>query len=637
MKLKISRETYWDRVYGCWLGKNAGGTLGGPLERIYGQDEMFDVWWYPKLAEGGIPNDDLEIQLVWLQALRDRGIDLTARDLADYWLDCILYNPDEYGLHKTNLRKGLPPPVSGWYNNWFKDCMGSPIRSEIWACISPGAPNVAAKYAYQDAICDHAGGESVYGEIFNAVLESAAFVINDRVKLVELGLTAIPENSTTARAIKIALEAYLKGLDWREVRERVKESVYSPIAQYSPINLGFQTIGLLYGEDFGDAICKAVNCGWDTDCTGATVGAIWGIICGRKNLPEKWIKPLGNTIAVSNGIKNIRVPATIDELTSEVCALGEKALKRFNAQTEISDNDDFGNAEEILKSLINDVKSLWSMPPNMVDFNLTSIKVSAIYLDGPAVLPNEPNRFIVSIENMCLAPVSGTLRISTPSGWMLEPAVPYQINLNAGEKANFGFSVTAPVKNINASNECLIKVLLNDRPRLISVPMVFVGGFRWLVSEVFREPLSLNFLFPPEKDLELYGVGEGWKIVSWPENSLKVEEFFNERPGIIYLRHFIYSPSDRRVIIGVPNNGRMKLWLNGELIHETIKPIPLRPNYGGDGSNYAEADLKSGWNHLMIKIMRGSGPLEAHFTIASSEWHSGMADLIHWRFPWESE
>lgn len=223
------------------------------------------------------------------------------------------------------------------------------------------------------------------------------------------------------------------------------------------------------------------------------------IIYGGENLPEKWVKLLGNTVAVSDGIKNIRVPETIDELTSELCAIGENVLKRFNAETEVSENDDFRDAEAILKSLINDIKSLWSIPPNKVDFNLTSIKVSVIYLDGPAVLPNEPNRLIVSIENMCLTPVSGMLRIYAPSGWMLEPAVPYQINLDAGEKTNFRFSVTAPVKNINASNECLIKVLLNDRPRLTSVPIVFVGGFRWLISEVFREPLSLDFFFPPRK------------------------------------------------------------------------------------------------------------------------------------------
>lgn len=635
MRLKISREVYWDKVYGCWLGKNAGGTLGGPLEDLYGREEMFDVWWYPRLVEGGIPNDDLEIQLVWLQALRDRGINLTARDLAEYWLDCILYNWDEYGLHKTNLRKGLQPPVSGWYNNWFKNCMGSPIRSEIWACIAPAAPNIAAEYAYQDAVCDHAGGESVYGEVFNAVVESAAFVISDRVKLVRMGLDAIPEDTLTSKAIRTALEAYLKGLDWREAREKVKEAAYSPIAQYSPINLGFQTIGLLYGEDFGDAICKAVNCGWDTDCTGATVGAIWGIICGRGGLPERWVKPLGDKVVVSEGIKNIHVPETLDELTDEVCAIGEKVLKCFGAPVEISEKSDFTGAEVILGNLIRGVRRLWNAPPNKVDFDLTSVKVSVTYLDGPAILPDRENRFIITVKNSRLTPVSGTLKLYTPQNWLLNPPTPQSINLNPGEEAAFRFSVTAAAKDINTSNECVVGVLVDDRPKLARIPVVFVGGFRWLVSEVFREPLSLDEFFPPERDVNLYEAGEKWKAVSWPENRLEIEGFFEKRPGVLYLRHFVYSPSAREVIVGVPNNSRMKLWLNGRLIHETTRPVPLRPNYSGDKSNYTTAKLEKGWNHFMIKIMRGEEPVEAHFTIASGKWHSGATDLIHHRFPWE--
>jgi len=635
MKLKISWRTYRDKVYGCWLGKNAGGTLGGPLESLYGREEMFDVWWYPKLVEGGIPNDDLEIQLVWLQALRDRGINLTARDLAEYWLDCILYNPDEYGLHKTNLRLGLQPPVSGWYNNWFKDCMGSPIRSEIWACIAPGAPNVAAKYAYQDAICDHAGGESVYGEIFNAVIESAAFFVSDRVKLVNIGLEAIPEKSLTSKSIRTALEAYLKGLDWREARKRVKEAVYSPIAQYSPINLGYQTIGLLYGENFGDAICKAVNCGWDTDCTGATVGAIWGIIFGRKGLPEDWVKPLGDTIIVSPGIKDIKVPRNLSELTDAVCNIGRKVLAYFDAPVEISEVDDSKCAEEILFSSINDVKELCFLPPNQVSYDLSSVRISVTYPEGPAILPYEPKRFFITIENIRLTSITGTIEVYAPRGWVLESSSPRRIGIKPKESATFTFSISAAPTDINPSNECLVRVVLDERPKILNVPVVFVGGFRWLISEVFREPLSLEDSFPPEKDVNLYEVGEGWRAVSWPENSLEVESFFENRPGIIYLRHFIYSPSNRKVVIGVPNNSRMKLWLNGELVHETIKPVPLRPNYGGDGSNYTAAELKSGWNHVMIKLMRGEKPLEAHFTIASAEWHRGMPDLIRCRLPWE--
>lgn len=634
-KIKLSRETYYDKVYGCWLGKNAGGTLGAPLERLFGQDEMFNVWWYPKLVEGGIPNDDLEIQLVWLQALRDRGIHITARDLAEYWLDCILYNYDEYGLHKTNLKKGLHPPISGWYNNWFKDCMGSPIRSEIWACIAPGSPHIAAWYAYQDAICDHAGGESVYGEVFNAVVESSAFLINDRVKLVEIGLSAIPEDSITAKAIRTALNSYLNGLDWREAREKVKKVAYSPIAQYSPINLGFQTIGLLYGEDFGDAMCKAVNCGWDTDCTGATVGAIWGIIDGRSNLPEEWVKPLGDQIVVSRGIVNIYVPKTLQKLTEEVCKIGEQILKSFNSPVVLCSENDFSTAEEVILDSLKDLKKLWNIPPNRIDYDITTVKISVEYVDGPAVLPNIQNRFKITVENIRLVAISGSLTVHVPDGWSLKPHSTYHFNLKPREKTELEFSVESQPHNIRTINRGVVEVSIDGRPSLVWVPLNFVGSFRWLVSRVFREPVSLDFIFPPEKDKALMEMGEGWKAISWPENALEVEPFFEGKPGVIYLRHYIYSPEKREVVLGVPNNSRMRLWLNGEKIHETHQMVPLRPNYSGDGSNYVNTVLERGWNHVMVKMIRYNNPIEAHFTIADAEWYGGMNDLIQCVLPWE--
>ena len=128
IKLCFNSRVFRDKVMGCWLGKNAGGTLGEPLEGKFGRKEMFDIRWYPELPEGGIPNDDLEMQLIWLQALLQKGPGITSGDLVEYWLDCIAYNFDEYGLSKTNMKKGLLPPVCGWHNNAFRDCMGSPIR-----------------------------------------------------------------------------------------------------------------------------------------------------------------------------------------------------------------------------------------------------------------------------------------------------------------------------------------------------------------------------------------------------------------------------------------------------------------------------------------------------------------------------
>jgi ADP-ribosylglycohydrolase len=636
--VKISKDTYYDKVCGCLLGKNAGGTLGGPLERIFGEEEMFDVWWYPKLAEGGIPNDDLEIQLVWLQALKERGIFITARDLAEYWLDHVLYNPDEYGLHKTNLRLGLQPPVSGWYNNWFKDCMGSPIRSEIWACIAPGSPHVAAMYAYQDAICDHAGGESVYGEVFNAVVESSAFLISDLRKLIDIGLSVIPESSLTSKAIRTAVMCYENGLDWKEARQKVKEVAYSPIAQFSPINLGFQTIGLLYGKDFGDAMCKAVNCGWDTDCTGATVGALLGIIYGARNLPKKWIEPLSNRIAISSGIKNLQVPTTVEELASEIQKIAEKVLVVFNTKVQLSDLDDISSAEEVIRKELEETQKLklYELPPNKINFDLVALRASLSYLGSPAILPDTENSFTVALENTRSEPLRGSIKIRVPNGWILKPNNVQQFSIKPGEKVEFSFSLLSSIANINSYNKCVIDLDLNERPSIASIPLVFVGGFRWLVSDIFRgENLSLSTFFPPENDSKSLTLTKGWKPVSWPTNELEVEQYFNNRPGVIYLRHFIYSPVKRKVVLGVPNNSKMKLWLNGEVIHETQKVVPLRPNYSGDGSNYASTTLEAGWDHVMVKLVREEKPLKAHFVVSDAEWNRGLTDVVRHKLPWE--
>jgi len=142
-------------------------------------------------------------------------------------------------------------------------------------------------------------------------------------------------------------------------------------------------------------------------------------------------------------------------------------------------------------------------------------------------------------------------------------------------------------------------------------------------------------VYAPEKDASLIGVGEGWRDVSWPENALEIEPYFRDQPGAIYLRHFLHSPESRKITLGVPNNSKMRLWLNGKVVHETLKVVSLRPNYRGDGSNYVSAVLQQGWNQVMTKILRGDKPVEAHFIVADAEWHHGMVDLVQCRFPWE--
>src|SRR5512143_691135 len=100
-----------NKVIGCWLGKNIGGTLGAPMEW---RRQINNVSFYTQdLGGEPLPNDDLDIQLVWLVAMEERGVEIDAQTLAEYW--CLYVSPHwvEYGTAKINLRRGIVPPLSG--------------------------------------------------------------------------------------------------------------------------------------------------------------------------------------------------------------------------------------------------------------------------------------------------------------------------------------------------------------------------------------------------------------------------------------------------------------------------------------------------------------------------------------------
>ena len=146
---------YKDRVRACWLGKNIGGTLGAPYE---GHRGVFDLTYYThNLEKGVIPNDDLDLQLVWLMAAEAHGRAVNSEVLGEYWLTYIPCEWSEYGAGKNNLRAGLRAPVTGAFNNLYSESNGAWIRSDIWACLNPGAPDKAVKYAFEDATVDHTG------------------------------------------------------------------------------------------------------------------------------------------------------------------------------------------------------------------------------------------------------------------------------------------------------------------------------------------------------------------------------------------------------------------------------------------------------------------------------------------------
>ncbi|MBE7050851.1 MAG: ADP-ribosylglycohydrolase family protein, partial [Ruminococcaceae bacterium] len=81
--MKLGFKEYKNKVKGCFLGKNIGGTMGAPFE---GKRGLIDLEYYTHdLSKGVLPNDDLDLQLIWLAAAQRFGKNVNADILAEYW------------------------------------------------------------------------------------------------------------------------------------------------------------------------------------------------------------------------------------------------------------------------------------------------------------------------------------------------------------------------------------------------------------------------------------------------------------------------------------------------------------------------------------------------------------------------
>ena len=324
-------ENYREKVMGCWLGKAVGGTLGMPFE---GMDGPFDFDFYHPVPTGMVPNDDLDLQVVWACLLDGMENPEVSRTLfSKAWKNNINFPWDEYGACIRNLREGIEPPLSGSFDNWFINGMGAAIRSEIWACLAPGNPKLAAAYAYEDACLDHAE-QGLWAEVWLAAMQAAAFVETDINRIVEIGFEHIPADAEIRAAIEDTYRWWGDSRDWKKVRLQILGKYGHENFTNVTENMAFTLLALLDGNgDFSRSICTANNCGKDTDCTAATVGALLGIL-NPEGIDERWLKPIGRDLILSKEIVGITPPASLDAFTDLVLDLRERLAGRFPAEPE---------------------------------------------------------------------------------------------------------------------------------------------------------------------------------------------------------------------------------------------------------------------------------------------------------------
>lgn len=211
----------------------------------------------------------------------------------------------------------------------------------------------------------------------------------------------------------------------------------------APSNIGLMIIGWLYGEDdFGKSICIANNCGEDTDCTAATLGAVLGIIKGYSNLPEPWVKPLNgiiNTCCI-NHLSGIPIPNTVEELSDRVLRVIPGFLGRdycdilyggngFTLETKES-HELPCETSPIYIPLINGlgkpkdlpIHQLLSLSPFAVKYEFTTFYAILDYMEEPYIKLNQPRKIKLTILDNGLTGHQQwvSVKIYTPEGIIIE-------------------------------------------------------------------------------------------------------------------------------------------------------------------------------------------------------------------------
>lgn len=340
------RETLADKIHGAWLGRVIGCLFGKPVEGIRSDEfipllketdnypmhryilstditrEMIDKYkfglenkCYADTVDGMPIDDDTNYVALYQHIIEKYGRDFTPENVADAWHKYqpkTAYFTAEYVAY-CNLLEGYEPPYSAIYKNPFREWIGAQIRGDYFGYINPGKPEEAAEMAFRDASISHIKN-GIYGEMFASAMIACAAVTDSIKDTILGGLAQIPETSRLYEAISGVIADYENGVSYDEFFKKL-HSLYNEHDGHgwchTISNAMIVAAALLYGEgDFGKSLCYAVQAAFDTDCNGATVGSVLGIRGGTKTIPEKWSKPVNDTLHTSIfGIDTVSVKA----------------------------------------------------------------------------------------------------------------------------------------------------------------------------------------------------------------------------------------------------------------------------------------------------------------------------------------
>lgn len=348
---ELDKDVYREKLEGALLSRLAGCILGVPVEN-WPVKEMEDwatfigdvfppVDYWSEIKRSPYPHhdksnldeytkskmtcapvdDDITYTMLGLLIAEEYGVNFTTGDVGKAWMKYLPFAWTAEAITLNNLKSGIAAEEAADVDNPFCQWIGADIRSDPWAYMAPGNPEKAAELAYRDAYLSHRRN-GIYGEMFFAAAQAAAFCTDNAIDAVKIGLTEIPADCQLAKDIRWALEVGPGIADYREARQLVDERFQGMPGVHTNNNACLTIFGLMLGgNDMSKVLSQTIAMGLDNDCTTATAGSIIGAIVGKKGVLEHWYKPFNNTVRT---YINDREYFAIDDLLDRFTVLAEK-------------------------------------------------------------------------------------------------------------------------------------------------------------------------------------------------------------------------------------------------------------------------------------------------------------------------
>lgn len=638
----LQYEVFSDKIRGGWFGKCLGGSAGAPVE---GVKCVENIAGFREIIDVNLPNDDLDIQLLWIELLQKKGPYFGIEDMAAIWKDKCGYFFSEYGYFMKNYNRGILPPYSGSFNNsFFKEGMGCPIRSEVWGMSFPGAPDRAVEFARMDGQLDHADN-SVWAEMYLAAVESMAFFETDLPELLIKARRYIPVDSKLSMCLEKVHEDHAAGLPWSETAKNIRNKFGHPDFTNSVQNMGFIVLALLYGEgDMEKTVNLALFCGDDTDCTCASAASILGIIKGYKAMPEDLRDMVKDSFVI--GIAVERKDNTLTALTEDTLRIA------WGIARDTAYNSDFR-----LENVPEDVQPFgWAVP-------VPEVSITVDYPEKPAIGREDSTTVVLTVCNPLAVPLAGTLELRADNPDIVWDVPKETLWLAPGTSCTLARTAsTGELIRMPQTNLCQAVIRDNTEKEVVIRSFGLAGAWLFRVYGPFCDQMRsiLDYTLPPchgegcnlptleamvnnEVLLDKGYLNEEALIAGQkcPENEVYVSGFLNACEDFIplddhihmegqlccYLETWVYFPEETEAWLVIGHNDGYRLYVNDQLV---IEKDEIR--YWTPYNSVARLTFAKGENHILIKALKRT----EHYRF-SIGLRTSRPNRYHHSCPWHTD